>query len=228
MRFHTIRPHTEHRTLNALRLYTFIDTAYLRRRDPLQTMRQLIAGGADIVQLRDKRGDLRATLDLARQFARIARAANVLFIVNDSAEIARLSGAHGVHLGQEDLQRTSVTAARHILGTRSIVGISTHSLAQAHDAEQRGADYIGVGPVFPTATKPKAKPVGLKLVSQVAANTRLPFFAIGGITRNNADKVFAAGARGIAVVSEILRAPDVAEATRQLKQSCSCASAKRR
>jgi len=202
------------------RLYAFIDTSYLRHRDPLQTMRQLIAGGADIVQLRDKRGDHRATLELARQFAPLARAANVIFIVNDSTEIARLSGAHGVHLGQEDLQRTSVTAARNILGATAVIGVSTHSLTQALDAEKRGADYIGVGPVFPTATKPKAKPVGLKLVTQVAANTRLPFFAIGGVTRNNADKVFAAGARGIAVVSDVLCAADVAETARELKRQC--------
>jgi thiamine-phosphate pyrophosphorylase len=231
MSIHTLSLNTEHRTLNTCRLYTFIDTAYLRRRDPLQTMRQLIAGGADIVQLRDpalRGGDLRATLDLARHLARIARAANVLFIVNDSVEIARLSGAHGVHLGQEDLQRTSVTAARHILGARAIVGISTHSLAQAIDAERRCADYIGVGPVFPTATKPKAKPVGLKLVTQVAEKTRLPFFAIGGVTRKNAPKVFIAGARGIAVVSDILCAADVADATRDLKRHCSCASVERR
>jgi thiamine-phosphate pyrophosphorylase len=213
--------------LRACRLYAFIDTAYLRHRDPLQTARQLIAGGADIIQLRDKRGDHRATLELALHLAQLTRASGKIFIVNDSPEIARLSGAHGVHLGQEDLQRISVTAARHILGARAIVGISTHSLAQALDAERRGADYIGVGPVFPTATKPKAKPVGLKLVTQVAASTRLPFFAIGGITRKTADKVFAAGARGIAVVSDILRAPEIAAATRELKR-CSCASAKRR
>lgn len=216
--------------LRACRLYTFIDTTYLRHGDPIQTARQLIAGGADIIQLRDpalRGGDHRATLELARQLARLARGSGIIFIVNDSPEIARLSGAHGVHLGQEDLQRTSVTAARHLLGARAIVGISTHSLAQALDAERRGADYIGVGPVFPTATKPKAKPVGLKLVTQVAHNTRLPFFAIGGITRKNADKVFAAGARGIAVVSDILCSVEIAEATRELKR-WSSASAKRR
>jgi thiamine-phosphate pyrophosphorylase len=190
---------------------------YLRQRDPLEAMRQMMAGGVDIVQLRAKRGDARATLELARQLKKLADAARVWFIVNDSAEIARLSGADGVHLGQEDLQRTSVTAARDILGHDSVVGISTHSMAQAQDAVQRAPSYIAVGPVFPTATKPGVKAVGLELVREVTARVSVPVFAIGGINRRNVHEVLHAGARAVAVVSDILCAESVTQATRELK-----------
>jgi thiamine-phosphate pyrophosphorylase len=155
---------------------------------------------------------------LARRLRKLADDAGTWFIVNDSPWIARQCCADGVHLGQEDLQITSVTAAKAILGASAVIGVSTHSLEQALDAERRGAGYIAVGPVFATATKPDVKPVGLDLVTEVTMRVRTPVFAIGGINRGNAGQVIRAGARAVAVVSDILCAEDVTNATLELKK----------
>lgn len=139
-------------------------------------------------------------------------------IINDDIEAALQSGAHGVHLGQEDWQQIPRVERLVQLIKLQFLGLSTHSFAQALDAEREGADYIGVGPVFLTGTKPDVKPVGLDLVQHVATRVKIPFFAIGGITLANLNQVTAAGAHRVAVVSAILTAADVAQATAAFKE----------
>jgi thiamine-phosphate pyrophosphorylase len=201
------------------RLYGFVDTAYLQGRDPAELTRQLVAGGVDIIQVRAKDLSHPQRVELALRVVSAAFAHNVPVIVNDDIDAAFESGADGVHLGQEDWAQLGSREQRmERLASMRIVGLSTHSLEQALAAERDGADYIGVGPVFPTATKPGAQPVGLELIREVAGRLSVPFFAIGGITLDNLEQVIAAGARRVAVVSAILKSLDVARAAAEFKK----------
>ena len=164
------------------RLYGFIDTAYLAGRDPSSLTRQLIAGGVDVIQVRAKRETHPLRVALAMAIVRAAQSSPVPIIVNDDIDAAFEVGGDGVHLGQKDWASLPREQRREKLVGLRIVGISTHSLEQAQMAERDGADYIGVGPVFATGTKPGVKPVGVELVRQVAVRVAVPFFAIGGIT----------------------------------------------
>jgi thiamine-phosphate pyrophosphorylase len=200
------------------RLYGFIDTAYLAGRDPAELTRQLIAGGVDVIQVRAKQETYSQRVALALAVVRAAQSSPVPIIVNDDIDAAFEVGGDGVHLGQEDWASLPLEQRWEKLVGLRIVGISTHSLEQAQMAERDGADYIGVGPVFATGTKPGVKPVGLELVQQVAARIAVPFFAIGGITLSNLDEVLTAGATRVAVVSAILCATDAAKASTEFKQ----------
>jgi thiamine-phosphate pyrophosphorylase len=166
-----------------------------------------LAGGVDVVQLRS-----RAPFDGdARAIAVRCQEAGALFIVNDDPALAAAVDADGVHVGQDDM---SVRDARAVVGDERLVGLSTHSETQINAA--RGVDYIGVGPVWATPTKPGYAPVGLRLVSYASAHATVPFFAIGGINATNAAAVFAAGARRVAVVRAIGDAADPLVATQSL------------
>lgn len=171
-------------------------------------------GGADIIQLRIK-GAGPDVLPLAKRLREICHDHHVLFIVNDSAELALTSRADGVHLGQEDM---SLAQAREILGVKAVCGKSTHSLEQARAAMEEGADYIAVGPIFPTPTKPDYPPVGLDLIREVKKIASVPFVAIGGIDETNLDGVLSAGAERVAFVRAIFGAEDIRAATRRLKE----------
>ena len=194
------------------RLYGFIDTAYLAGRQPGAVTQELIAGGVDVIQVRAKEMSHAQRVELAR--AVVTAAHDVPVIVNDDVAAARETGAAGVHLGQEDY----AAVTRDQLTGLSIIGISTHTLAQARQAARDGADYIGVGPVFATGTKPGVPPVGVELVRQYANEIKIPFFAIGGITMQTLDAVLATGATRVAVVSAILNVPDVAAAAKAFKE----------
>ena len=175
-------------------------------------LRAAIDGGADVIQLRHKHaapGDLLAT---AVGLAHYARAHGALFIVNDHLDLAIQSGADGVHLGQDDL---SLEAARAAWG--GLVGRSTHSLAQAVEAEAQGADYIGVGPLFATPTKPGRAAIGLDLLGQVARRVAIPWFAIGGIEAANLESVLGSGATRVAVVRAVCEAADPRVASQGLR-----------
>jgi thiamine-phosphate pyrophosphorylase len=173
-----------------------------------------VRGGVDVVQLRDKRA-AEQLLPLAEDLREICARGGALFTVNDDVELARLSGADGVHLGQED---ETTARAREILGSDAVVGRSASSVLEAREAVREGADYLGVGTVFATPTKPDAKVAGLALVEEVAReNLPLPWFAIGGITPETAPEVAAAGASGFAVVRAILDAEDPESAARELR-----------
>lgn len=174
------------------------------------------AGGADVVQLRDKVLSARALVRLCKDLQAACDATGALFILNDRVDVAIAADVDGVHLGQEDIP---LRAARRILGHRKVLGASTHSVAQAFQAQGDGADYVSCGPVFATPTKPDYKPVGLELVKQYRAMVRLPFVAIGGIDEKNVAQVVQAGADRIAVVRAVSNAASPAEAAGKLKDS---------
>lgn len=177
--------------------------------DIVARVRLAVNGGADVVQLRDKALADTDMIDLARRILAVTRPAGVPLIINDRLNVAQASGADGVHLGQED---GSLEAARRSLGEAALIGRSTHTPDQGAEAEREGFDYIGVGPVFATPTKPTYHPVGLEYVRWAAENLSVPFVAIGGIDADNAVRVREAGARAVAVVRAVLGAaqPDLA------------------
>ena len=183
----------------------------------LEAARQVIRGGADVLQLREKRLNDREVLELGRRLREMTARAGVGFIMNDRADLARLIEADGVHLGQTDLPPS---AARGALKPGQIIGLSTHSPDQARAALAAGVDYIGVGPIYPTATKGYERGVGLEYLRAARELVPLPLVAIGGITLARAPEVAAAlpSARGaVAVCSAILGAPDIEQATAEFK-----------
>lgn len=178
---------------------------------------EAIQGGATVIQLREKDFTARRLIDVGRQIREITQQHNVAFIVNDRVDVALAVDADGVHLGQDDLP---VWVARRILGPEKLVGVSTHSLEQALQAQKDGADYIGVGPVFETHTKYDVCPtVGLELVKEVSLKVTIPKVAIGGIKAHNVEEAVAAGADGVAVITAIAAAPDPEQAARELKEA---------
>jgi thiamine-phosphate pyrophosphorylase len=196
-------------------VYPILDVALLAGRSVGGSVKDLALGGATIVQLRAKAVDDRRYLALAQEARDAARAAGVLFLVNDRPDIACLVGADGVHVGQADLPARCVRA---LLPEGAIVGVSTHGFEQAVRAASEPVDYVAVGPIFPTRTKARADPVvGLELIRRLRATIRLPLVAIGGITRSNAGAVAEAGADGLAVVSDLLAAGDLVAATAELR-----------
>ncbi len=176
-------------------------------------IRAAARGGAGIVQLREKSACDRDLLALARRVRRWTREAGVLFVINDRADLAVLADADGVHVGQDELD---VRAARRIIGPDRLVGVSTHSIEQARQAVLDGADYLGVGPVFPSSTKSFDDFAGLDYVRAVAGEISLPWYAIGGITFENLPEVVAAGASRIAVSAAVCAAEDPEAAARAL------------
>ena len=205
--------------LSECRLYTFVDTAYLRGRSPQSVTRSLCDGGSDLIQLRAKDSPLDQIGEMAGAILPITTRAGVYLVINDHPQLAAQAGAPLCHLGQEDFFDAG---CRHTSQLRTCdpqlrVGLSTHAPAQAERAIAAGADYIAVGPVYATGTKPTAKPVSLDYVKWAAANVKIPWFAIGGINLENLDAVLAAGARRIGVVSAILNATDIAEACQNFK-----------
>lgn len=180
----------------------------------LDVVRAALAGGAPAVQLRDKLGSARALTELAVALQRETARAGALLFVNDRLDVALAAGADGAHLGQDDVP---VAAARRVVPPGFLLGVSVETVAQATRAEADGADYLGAGPVYFTASKPDASaPTGLPALAEIARATRLPVVAIGGIDETNAAEVAAAGAAGVAVIRAVMAAPDAAAATRAL------------
>jgi thiamine-phosphate pyrophosphorylase len=177
-------------------------------------LERALAGGVQIVQLREKQLADRTCLQLAQAVRRRCHQARALFLVNDRPDLALGSEADGVHLGQDDLP---LAQARHLLGRESLIGISTHTIDQVHQAWEQGADYIGVGPVFPSQTKTFDHFPGLEFVRRAVAVSVRPAFALGGITPENLPEVLAAGARRIAVSACLSQASDPAPLAAQLR-----------
>jgi thiamine-phosphate diphosphorylase len=174
-------------------------------------VRMLLSGGARFIQLRDKEASARELLDQAMECLKLTRKAGATLIINDRVDVALTAGADGVHLGQDDL---SVAEAREILGADKIIGVSTHSIAQFRAALESSADYIAVGPVYPTTTKENsAAVVGLKLVREARKLADRPLVAIGGINHRRAPKVIAAGADCVAVISALYPLPKKVDLT---------------
>jgi thiamine-phosphate pyrophosphorylase len=177
------------------------------------TIAEAVAGGATMIQLREKALDDRALLKRAREVRRWTRAAGALLIINDRPEIARLCEADGVHLGQDDL---AVADARRIAGPDAIIGVSAHDLTQLRRASDDGADYVGIGPTFPSKTKSFERFAGLELIRAASTAAALPAFAIGGIHAGNVEQVIEAGAQRVAVGAAIAQADDPRQAARAL------------
>lgn len=200
-----------------------MDTAYLNGRTPEMIAQQLCDGGSDLIQLRAKRSSLEEIRRMAEAILPITRRAGVALVINDYPEIAKAVGAEFCHLGQEDFFDRAHGRVREISGKQFAqgqirIGLSSHAPEQARRAIEAGADYLAVGPVYKTATKPGSKPVTVEYVQWAAQNVKTPWFAIGGIHLKNLDEVLAAGARRICVVSAILNTPDPGRACEEFKK----------
>ena len=193
-------------------LYVVLDRAAARGRSLEDVLAAVIDGGCRMVQLRDKEAPSGRVLPLAERLLARARRAGVKFIVNDRVDLAVALGADGVHLGQDDLP---ARLARPLLRPGMILGISTHDVAQARAARDAGADYVAVGAMFATTTKPDFRLVGPGLVRKLRPDIRVPLVGIGGIPHDNVADVIRAGADGVAVISAVCGAPDPTAATRR-------------
>lgn len=187
-----------------------------RGRSHLEIADAAIRGGATALQLRMKDAPARAMIETARAVARRCREAGVTFIVNDRVDVALAAEANGVHVGQDDLP---AEAARGLLGAGPFLGVSAATIEEAGAAARAGADYLGVGAVYATATKADAgAAVGLARIREIAASCELSVVGIGGITLHNAGAVIGAGAAGVAVITAVTMAEDMVEATRRLRE----------
>lgn len=197
------------------------DATLVPGRSHLGITRAAVAGGARIVQLRDKNRDTGELVQIAREMLAVTRPAGAALIVNDRVDVVLASGADGVHLGTSDM---AVADARRLLGPLALVGYSPETARQARAAAREGADYLGVGDLYGTATKADAGvPVGLGHLIELREASGLPVIGIGGITRDRISAVLAAGAAGVAMVSAVVRSPDMEAAVRELRQAFPCA-----
>jgi len=205
--------------LSECRLYAFVDTAYLHGRAPELVAQQLCQGGADLIQLRAKQSTPDEIRRLASVILPVTRRAGIGLVINDHPSLAHEVGAELCHLGQEDFFGANHADVAALRGPHSTlrIGLSTHSPAQAQRALAAAPDYVAIGPVYATGTKPTAKPVTLDYVRWAARHINIPWFAIGGITLENLDEVLAAGAPRVCVVSAILNSSDIEATCRKFK-----------
>lgn len=208
--------HTQHKTDLSVYLLTDRAAAAAKGRPLLWVIEQALKGGVSIVQLRDKTLPNDQFVALGRQLRRLTRRYGVPLIVNDRAQFVSVLDADGAHVGQSDM---SASETRQLIGPNKILGISAYTVAHAQAAQAAGADYIGVGPVFPTTTKKDAAPpMGLEALSRVVRGLDIPAVAIGGVRIKNAEDLLSCGVDGLAIIGELLRADDP-EATAQAFQA---------
>ncbi len=205
------------RTALDLSLYVITDRGLARGRSHLEMAEAAIAGGATAIQLRDKQAEARDLYRAGLELQALCRSRGVLFIMNDRLDLALAVDADGVHMGRDDLP---TPVARRLLGGGKLLGVSTENGAQAAQAERDGADYVAIGPIYEArGSKGDAgPPVGPQAIAEVCRHTRLPVVAIGGIKAQHVPEVLGAGASGIAVISAIVGAPDIAAAAREFKR----------
>lgn len=189
-----------------LLLYAVTDRAWLGGHTLAEQVSDAIDGGATIVQLREKSMPRDELVAEAREIRALCHSRGIPFIINDDAELARLVGADGVHVGLDDLD---IAAAREIIGDKGIIGASAHSVEEARAAERAGADYLGVGAVFGSSTKTNARPLALETLRDITAAVSIPVVAIGGVTRANLPRLADSGIAGAALVSAIFAAADI-------------------
>jgi len=199
----------------SLLLYAVTDRAWLNDETLYEQVEKAIKGGVTFVQLREKKLDEKSFLDEALQIQKLCRRYNIPFIINDNVEIARKINADGVHVGQRDMKAGNVRA---ILGEDKILGVSAQTVEQAILAEKEGADYLGVGAVFPTGSKLDADDVSYETLKEICDAVSIPVVAIGGISAGNVSKLENSGISGIAVISAIFGAEDIQSATKDLKE----------
>ena len=188
-------------------LYCLTSEEHSRGRSNIEVIKAMINAGVKIIQYREKEKKMLEKYNECMQIRELTKKAGVTFIVNDDVDLAMLVKADGIHLGQDDLP---VEKVRELVGNEMIIGISTHSPEQAQDAVRRGADYIGVGPIYRTYTKKDvSEPVGLEYLDYVVKNINIHFVAIGGIKESNVDEVISRGAKCVAMVTEIVGAENI-------------------
>lgn len=201
-------------------LYIITDQRISHGKSHLEVAEAALAGGATVIQFRDKEMKDSEGIVVCQEIYKLTKKKGVSFIVNDRVEVVKAVDADGVHLGQEDM---SFSSARRILGKEKIIGISVETVEQALKAVEGGADYLGIGPIYPTTTKPDAgKALGIARLKEIRESVNIPIVAIGGINENNLEEVLRAGADGVAVISAIVSAPDITEACRKLKNKIDC------
>jgi len=197
--------------LKDFNLQVILDRGILKDTEIFGAASRTMEGGARLLQLRDKTSNDRDLLREARVLRKLTKDTGCRLIINDRVDIALISSSDGVHLGQDDMP---IREARRLLGEEKIIGISTHNIEQARAAEEAGADYIGIGPVFAAPSKPSRAPIGLETAARIAQKTRIPAFLIGGISLTNIDEIIKAGGKSFAVASAILKSGDMAETTK--------------
>ena len=199
-------------------IYLITDHNYLRGRNFLSCIEDALRGGVTLVQLREKDVDGGLFLQRACAVKTLCDKYKVPLLINDRIDIALACKAAGVHLGQADIP---LNVARGILGSDAIIGVSAHSLEEARAAERDGADYLGVGAVFPTNSKNNASEVGVNMLKEILKMSKLPIIGIGGINAQNLAQVRAAGAQGAAIISGILSADNIEDEVRKIKMTIS-------
>ena len=196
------------------KLYFIADFESSKGKDLVWIVEKAVKGGATVVQLRAKSISTREFLDISMKIHSFLKKKRVPLIINDRIDIALALDADGVHLGQKDMP---LQIARKILGKEKIIGISVNNIEEAMEAENNGADYLGVGPVFPTTTKPDIRaPLGIEGLRKIREKIKIPIIAIGGINKSNVHEVYSTGVDGIAVVSAIILSPDPCQAAEKL------------
>ena len=198
-----------------LLLYAVTDRHWLDGRTLYEVVKESLDGGATFIQLREKELDNEHFLEEAKQLKELCAEYKVPFVINDNVDIAIAMDADGVHVGQSDMETGDVRAK---LGTDKIIGVSAHTVEQAILAEKRGADYLGVGAVFPTGSKDDADDVSHETLKAICEAVNIPVIAIGGITVDNTPQLAGTGICGIAVISAIYAQPDIVAATKELKR----------
>ena len=194
-------------------IYVIVDPEYTNGRDVVDVAGAAFEAGASVVQLRDKFSQKRQIAERAVQIQKLAHASGRLFIVNDHADIARIIGADGLHVGQGDLR---VEDCRIVLDDRQVIGTSNALLSEARESERSGADYLAVGAIFSRSTKADTRPAGLETLRSVSESCATHIVAIGGINASNLESVVAAGADSICVATAITLADDIGAATAEL------------
>lgn len=205
-----------------LRLYAVTDRSWLKDSALETQVEEALLGGATFVQLREKELDREAIRQEALRIRDLCRKYQVPFVIDDEVELALETDADGVHIGQSDM---ALRDAREQLGPEKIIGVSARTLEEALEAEQNGADYLGVGAVFSTSTKPHAADVSLETLSSICRAVSIPVVAIGGIKKENLPELAGTGIAGVAVVSAIFAAPDIRKAAEELRQLSEAAAA---
>ena len=198
--------------LNDFGLY-FITDSRLTKKTVLDDVKSAIKAGVKIIQYREKYAPTKKMVEEALEIKKLCKKNNVLLLINDSIDVALAVDADGVHLGQNDIP---YDVARKLLGNKKIIGVTVHNLKEAIDAEKKGADYIGLSPIFDTSTKSDAgKDCGTFMITKVKNKIKIPVVAIGGINESNIDEVLKAGAKNVAIISAIVAKDGVEEAVRQ-------------
>ena len=202
---------------NDLLLYAITDRSWLNGKTLVSQAELALQGGATILQLREKHLDDATFLQEAKEIQELCRKYGVPFIVNDNVEVALKVGADGIHVGQKDMEAGNV---RRLLGPDKILGVSAQTVEQAILAEKNGADYLGVGAVFPTGSKDDADDVSHETLAAICKAVKIPVVAIGGISKHNVLELKGTGICGISVISAIFAQPDILAATQELRNLC--------